>query len=152
VLRDSLQPRVRAPAGRVRHAKITRAAAAIKLGLEDAVLLGDMSAVRGWSFAGDMMLGAWLMLQQDEPDDYTLASGIGHTVAEFAERAFGHLGLRAEDRVSFAVSLQRAPEPTPRVGDANRARQRLGWRPTVSFEQLVDWMVELYPRAAALTA
>jgi GDPmannose 4,6-dehydratase len=136
----------RRPAGFVTR-KITRAAAAIKLGLEDKVLLGDMSAVRDWSFAGDMMLGAWLMLQQDQPDDYILASGIGHTVTEFAERAFGHLGLRAEDHVRFDASLRRPPEPTPRVGDASRARRRLGWRPTLSFEQLVDRMVEFDLRA-----
>jgi GDPmannose 4,6-dehydratase len=127
--------------------KITRAAAAIKCGLEDEVVLGDMSAVRDWSFAGDMMLGAWLMLQQDEPDDYILASGVGHTVAEFAERAFARVGLRVEDHVSVDASLRRRPEPTPRIGDASRARRRLGWRPTLSFEQLVERMVEFDVRA-----
>jgi GDPmannose 4,6-dehydratase len=127
--------------------KIARAAAAIKLGLKEKVVLGDVSAVRDWSFAGDVMLGAWLMLQQDEPDDYILASGIGHTVGEFAELAFAHVGLRADDHVSFDASLLRRPEPTPRVGDASRARQRLGWRPMLSFEQLVDRMVEFDLRA-----
>lgn len=122
--------------------KITQAAAAIKLGLGNEVILGDVSAVRDWSFAGDMMLGAWLMLQQDEPADYILASGIGHTVAEFAERAFAYLGLSLEDYVSFDPSLRRPPEPTPRVGDASRARERLGWRPTLSFERLIERMVE----------
>jgi GDPmannose 4,6-dehydratase len=122
--------------------KITRAVAKIKLGLAEEVVLGDVSAVRDWSFAGDVVLGAWLMLQQDEPDDYILASGIGHTVLEFAEEAFAHVGLRAEDHLRFDSRLQRPPEPTPRVGDANRARRRLGWSPTLSFEQLVHRMVD----------
>jgi GDPmannose 4,6-dehydratase len=127
--------------------KVTRAAAAIKLGLGEDVVLGDVSAVRDWSFAGDMMLGAWLMLQQDEPDDYILASGIGYTVAEFAERAFAYLDLSLEDYVSFDPSLLRPPEPTPRVGDASRARERLGWRRSLSFEQLIERMVEADLRA-----
>jgi GDPmannose 4,6-dehydratase len=122
--------------------KITRAAAAIKLGLADRVQLGDLSAVRDWSFAGDVMEGAWLMLQQDEPDDYILASGTGHTVAEFADAAFACVGLRAEEHVGTETSLRRPPEPTPRVGDPSRARERLGWRPTLSFEQLVERMVQ----------
>src|SRR5205807_3347916 len=109
--------------------KITRAAAAIKLGLETEVGLGDTSAVRDWSFAGDVMLGAWLMLQQDETDDYLLASGVGHTVAEFVEHAFAYVGLRAETHVRVDAGLRRPPESTPRVGDASRARERLGWRP-----------------------
>ena len=122
--------------------KITRAAAAIKLGLAERVELGDLRAVRDWSFAGDVMDGAWLMLQQDEPDDYILASGIGHTVAEFAEAAFACVGLRAEDHVSVDMTLRRPPEPTPRVGDPSRAWQRLGWRAMLSFEELVQRMVE----------
>lgn len=127
--------------------KVTQAAAAIKLGLGQEVVLGDVSAVRDWSFAGDMMLGAWLMLQQEEPDDYILASGIGHTVAEFAERAFAYLGLSLEDYVSFDPSLLRPPEPTARVGDSSRARERLGWRPTLSFDALIERMVEADLRA-----
>jgi GDPmannose 4,6-dehydratase len=127
--------------------KITRAAAAIKLGLAEEVVLGDVTAVRDWSFAGDVMFGAWLMLQQDEPDDYILASGIGHTVAEFAEHAFAYVGLRAEDHVRFDASLRRPPEVSPRVGDSSRARTRLGWRPTLSFEQLIERMVEADLRA-----
>jgi GDPmannose 4,6-dehydratase len=127
--------------------KISRGAAAIKLGLAEEVVLGDVSAVRDWSFAGDIMHGAWLMLQEDQPGDYVLASGIGRTIAEFAERAFSYVGLRAEDHLSFDARLQRPPEPTPRVGDASRARRRLGWRPTLSFEQLVERMVEFDLRA-----
>jgi GDPmannose 4,6-dehydratase len=127
--------------------KITRAAAAIKLGLAEEVVLGDVSAVRDWSFAGDMMHGAWLMLQQDQPDDYVLASGIGHTVAEFAEQAFAYVGLRADEHVSLDESLRRPPEITPRVGDSGRARRRLGWQPMLTFEQLIERMVEADLRA-----
>jgi GDPmannose 4,6-dehydratase len=122
--------------------KITRAAAAIKLGLSESVSLGDVSAVRDWSFAGDVMLGAWTMLQQDSPEDYILASGVGHTVAEFAECAFACVELCAEDYVSVDATLRRPPEPTARVGDPTRARERLGWHATLSFEQLVQRMVK----------
>jgi GDPmannose 4,6-dehydratase len=127
--------------------KITRAAAAIKLGLQTEVGLGDTSAVRDWSFAGDVMLGAWLMLQQDEPDDYILASGVGHTVAEFVEHAFAYVGLSAETHVRVDAGVRRPPEPTPRVGDASRARERLGWWPRLSFEALIERMVDADLRA-----
>jgi GDPmannose 4,6-dehydratase len=110
-------------------------------------VLGDVSAVRDWSFAGDVMHGAWSILQQDEPSDYILASGIGHTMLEFAEQAFAYVGLRAEDYVRFDASLQRPREPTPRVGDSSRARARLGWRPTLSFAQLIERMVDADLRA-----
>jgi GDPmannose 4,6-dehydratase len=122
--------------------KITRAAAAIKLDLAEEVVLGDLSSVRDWSFAGDIVHGAWLMLQQDEPDDYILASGIGRTVEDFAEAAFGCVGLNARDYIRVDPELKRGAEPTPPVGDPARARGRLGWRPTHSFEQLVARMVE----------
>lgn len=122
--------------------KITRAAAAIKSGLEQEAVLGDVSAIRDWSFAGDVVRAAWLMLQHDEPADYVIASGIGHTVGEFAEVAFRYLGLKADDFVRTDPSLQRAPEATARVGDPSRARHVLGWEPTVSFEQLVRRMVD----------
>jgi len=121
--------------------KITRAAAAIKLGLRETVSLGDVTAVRDWSFAGDVMLGAWAMLQRDSPDDYILASGVGHTVAEFAECAFACVGLSAEDHVSVDTALRRAFEPTPRVGNPTKARLQLGWHPKLSFEQLIQRMV-----------
>jgi GDPmannose 4,6-dehydratase len=127
--------------------KITHAAAAIKLGLAEDIVLGDVSAVRDWTFARDMMLAAWLMLQQDEPADCILASGVGHTVAEFAEHAFAYVGLRAEDHVRFDASLHRPREPTPRVGDPSRARKRLGWQPSLSFEQLIERMVDADLRA-----
>lgn len=122
--------------------KITRAAAAIKLGLARSVTLGDLSAVRDWSFAGDIMHGAWLMLQQDEPDDYILASGTGRTVEEFAEIAFDQVGLRAHDHIRIDPALQRGHEITALVGDPSRAHHRLGWDPALSFENLVGRMVE----------
>jgi len=127
--------------------KIARAAAEVKLGLADEVVLGDLTAIRDWSFAGDVMHGAWLMLQQEEPDDYVLASGIGRTVADLAEVAFASVGLAAADHIRVDPGLVRAPEPTPPVGDASRARERLGWQPTLSFEQLIHRMVDADLRA-----
>jgi GDPmannose 4,6-dehydratase len=122
--------------------RITQGAAAISAGLQRELVLGDLSAIRDWSFAGDVVRGAWLMLQQDRPADYVIASGIGHTVAEFAEIAFAYAGLKAEDYIRVDPTLQRAPEATPPVGDASRAREVLGWEPTLTFEQLVHRMVD----------
>jgi GDPmannose 4,6-dehydratase len=121
--------------------KITRGAAAVKLGLAQEVLLGDLEAVRDWSFAGDVMRGAWLILQQERPDDYILASGVPHTVREFAQLAFACLDLDAERHLRVASELVRSPEQTPRVGDSGKARERLGWTAEVGFEQLVERMV-----------
>jgi GDPmannose 4,6-dehydratase len=122
--------------------KITHAAAAIKLGLEHELVLGDLDAVRDWSFAGDTVRGAWLMLQQEEPDDYILASGVGHTVRDFAEVAFAYLGLNAQDHIQIDQSLVRRAELAPPIGDPTQARERLGWDTTLSFEQLVESMVD----------
>jgi GDPmannose 4,6-dehydratase len=121
--------------------KLTRAAAAVELGLASEVEVGDLDAVRDWSFAGDVMYGAWLMLQQDEPQDLIIASGEPHTVAEWARAAFACVGREAEDHVCVASELVRAPETTPMVGDSSKARERLGWRPSIGFEQLVERMV-----------
>lgn len=122
--------------------KITKAAAAIKLGLQDQVVLGDLAAVRDWSFAGDVMAGAWAALQQQTPDDYIFASGKPHTVADLASVAFGHVGLDAMDHISVDEGLRRRQEGTPQVGDPNHARKALGWQPTVDFEQLIKRMVD----------
>ncbi len=122
--------------------RITRAAAAISLGLEQQLTLGSLEAVRDWSFAGDIMHGAWLMLQQDRPEDYVLASGVAHTVAEFVDAAFACVGLEAERHIQVDAALVRPPERTPSVGDPRRARERLGWRAQVGFEELVARMVE----------
>jgi GDPmannose 4,6-dehydratase len=121
--------------------RITRGAAAISLGLEQQLTLGSLDAVRDWSYAADVMHGAWLMLQQDEPGDYVLASGVGRTVLEFARAAFACLGLDADEHLRVDEDLVRAPEHTLTVGDPARARARLGWTPSVSFEQLVERMV-----------
>jgi GDPmannose 4,6-dehydratase len=132
--------------------KITRAAASIKLGLSDHVVLGDLSAVRDWSFAGDLMHGAWLMLQQERPDDYVLASGIAHTVADLAEVAFASVGLNADDHVRVDAELVRAPETTRLVGDSSRARRELGWDPHVGFEELIQRMVGADLRSLSVEA
>ncbi len=121
--------------------KITRGAAAIKLGLQDELHLGDLDAVRDWSFAGDMMLAAWLTLQQERACDYVLASGVGRTVREFAEVAFNCVGLQSERYLRVDQTLVRGPEATLNIGDPTRAREQLGWRPQLSFEELVARMV-----------
>ncbi len=121
--------------------KITRGAASIKLGLQDELWLGDLDAVRDWSFAGDMMDAAWLALQQQESSDYVFASGVGHTVREFVEAAFGALGLDASEYVRRDPELLRGPETTLNVGDSSRARRELGWEPKLTFEDLVERMV-----------
>jgi len=121
--------------------RITRGAAAIALGLQQELKLGALDAVRDWSFAGDIVRGAWLMLQQEQPDDYVLASGVPHTVAELARTAFACVDLDAERYVRVDPALVRPAEGTPSVGDASKARSRLGWEPEVGFDQLVERMV-----------
>jgi GDPmannose 4,6-dehydratase len=122
--------------------RITRAAAAISLGLQQELTLGDLDAVRDWSFAGDIVHGAWLMLQQERADDYVLASGISHTVADFARAAFACVGLDAERHLRVDLALVRPAEATPNVGDPSKARACLGWTPQVDFGQLVERMVQ----------
>jgi GDPmannose 4,6-dehydratase len=122
--------------------KITRAAAAIKLGLGRDLVLGDLDAIRDWSFAGDVVRGAWLALQADAPGDYVFASGVGHTVRDFAEAAFAHVGLVADDYIRVDPALVRPAESSPLIGDPTRARERLGWEAVVAFEQLVQRMVD----------
>jgi GDPmannose 4,6-dehydratase len=121
--------------------KVTRGVAAIALGLQSELVLGDLGAVRDWSFAGDIMHGAWLMLQQHVPDDYVLCSGTGHTVADFVNAAFARVDLDAERYVRVDRALVRAPEPVANVGDPSKARSQLGWEPRVSFHALVERMV-----------
>lgn len=121
--------------------RITRAAAAISLGLQQELTLGDLSAVRDWSFAGDIVRGAWLMLQQERPGDYVLAGGVPRTVADFARTAFACVDLDAERYLRVDPALVRSAETTSSVGDPSRARERLGWEPQVDFQQLVQRMV-----------
>jgi GDPmannose 4,6-dehydratase len=131
--------------------RITRGAAAIALGRQEELQLGALDAVRDWSFAGDVMHGAWLMLQQEHAADYVLCSGVARTVAEFAQAAFACVDLDAERYLRVDPSRVRAPEATPSVGDPRKAHEQLGWAPRVSFEQLVERMVRADLRALDAT-
>ena len=122
--------------------KITRGVAEITLGLRTELPLGDLSAVRDWSFAGDVMLGAWLSLQHEQPNDYIFASGIAHTVDDLLQAAFAHVGLDPDKYVQIDTALTRGPERTAPVGDPSRARNDLGWTPTHTFGQLIARMVD----------
>ncbi len=121
--------------------RITRAAAAISLGQASECSLGDLDAVRDWSFAGDVMRGAWMMLQHARAQDYVLASGVARTVGELAQVAFACVDLDFERFVRVDPSLVRPPEGTPSVGNPGRARRELGWEPRVTFQALVERMV-----------
>jgi len=122
--------------------KITRAVGRIKLGLQDKLYLGNLDAKRDWGFAGDFVEAMWLMLQQDEPDDYVIATGETHHVADFCQRAFGRVGLDYRDFVELDPRYLRPAEVDLLLGDASKARERFGWQPKVRFEQLVDMMVD----------
>ena len=132
--------------------RITRGVAMIALGLRQELTLGSLDAVRDWSFAGDIVRGAWLMLQQEHPDDYVLASGVPRTVAEFAQAAFACVDLDAERYLRVDPALIRPSEPTPSVGDPSRARARLGWEPLLSFGELVERMVQADLRSLQVDA
>ncbi|PWH18818.1 MAG: GDP-mannose 4,6-dehydratase [Anaerolineae bacterium] len=122
--------------------KITYGAARIKLGLAHELRLGNLEARRDWGFAGDYVAGMWMMLQQEEPEDYVLGTGVTHSVREFCELAFSHLGLDYRDYVIQDPRFFRPAEVDLLVADPTKARQKLGWQPTVSFEDLVRMMVE----------
>jgi GDPmannose 4,6-dehydratase len=123
--------------------KISHAAAAVSLDLQSEVLLGDLEARRDWGYAGDYVRAMWLVLQQEEADDYVIATGETHSVRELAECAFSHVGLDWEDHVRVDESLLRGKaELHDLVGDASKARERLGWRPEVDFEGLVQLLVD----------
>jgi GDPmannose 4,6-dehydratase len=122
--------------------KVTRAAAAISLGLQDELVVGDLDAVRDWSHAADVMDAARLALRHGEPGDYVVASGVGRTVGDLVDVAFAHVGLDPRRHVRVDDALVRPPEATPLVGDPSRARAVLGWRPRHTFEDLVAEMVD----------
>jgi GDPmannose 4,6-dehydratase len=122
--------------------KITSAAARIKAGLERSLALGNLDSRRDWSFAGDIVRGMWLMLQQSDPDDYVLASGETHSVRELCKLAFSRLGLDYEDYVVTDPGQERGVDTVELRGDPSKARIRLGWKPTVSFRELVHMMVD----------
>jgi GDPmannose 4,6-dehydratase len=132
--------------------KVTRGAAAIALGLEDELVLGDLDAVRDWSHAADVMRGAWLALQADVPRDYVFASGQGRTVRELMETAFAAAGVAPAGRVRVDPSLVRGPEPTPPVGDPSLARRELGWVPEIGFAAMIGEMVAADLEALQRTA
>jgi GDPmannose 4,6-dehydratase len=122
--------------------KITDAVARIHCGLADEVRLGNLQARRDWGYAKDYVRAMWLMLQQDEPDDYVIATGEAHSVEEFAALAFAQVGLDWRDYVRVDPNLLRPAEVDHLIGDASKARHKLGWQPTVSFPELVRIMVE----------
>ena len=122
--------------------KVTDAVARIKLGRQQELLLGNLDAERDWGFAGDYVEAMWLMLQQDEPGDYVIATGIKHTVRELVELAFHRVGLDWHEYVTVDPALFRPADVNTLCGDASQARTRLGWQPRVSFAQLVEMMVD----------
>ena len=122
--------------------KITRAATRIKLGLQDKLYLGNLDAQRDWGFAGDYVEAMWLMLQQDEPDDYVIATNETHSVREFCEKAFGRLGLDARQFIDIDPRYFRPAEVDLLLGDARKAREKIGWTPRTSFDDLVAMMVD----------
>jgi len=137
--------------------KITWHAAAIKLGLTDKLRLGNLDAERDWGYAKDYVEAMWLMLQQDAPGDYVVATGIPHSVRDCLQVAFDHAGLEIDDHVEIDEALKRPAEVDRLVGDASKARLELGWETQTSFENLIRLMVEadfrsLAPGAHAPTA
>jgi GDPmannose 4,6-dehydratase len=122
--------------------KITHGVARIKAGLDDKLALGNLESKRDWGFAGDYVRAMWLMLQQDEPSDYVIATGETHSVREFCEVAFARVGLDYEDHVVVDERFFRPAEVDLLVGDASRARAQLGWEPTMGFVELVESMVD----------
>jgi GDPmannose 4,6-dehydratase len=122
--------------------KISFGAARIKLGLDQELPLGNLDSRRDWGYAGDYVRALWLMLQQDEPDDYVIATGETHSVRELCEIAFDHVGLDWQQYVVQNERFMRPAEVDLLVGDASKAGHVLGWEPTVSFRELIQMMVE----------
>ena len=122
--------------------KITWHAAAIKLGLVDRLPLGNLDAERDWGYAKDYVEAMWLMLQQDTPGDYVVATGIAHSVRDCLEVAFDQAGLEIDDHVEIDDALKRPAEVDHLIGDPTKARRELGWEPRTSFEELIRLMVD----------
>ncbi len=122
--------------------KVTEAVARIKLGVQDKLKLGNLDAQRDWGYAGDYVRAMWLMLQQNEPDDYVIGTGVKHSVRELVELAFARVGLDWRQYVVVDPELFRPADVNALCGDSTKARKKLGWAPTVSFEQLVAMMVD----------
>jgi GDPmannose 4,6-dehydratase len=122
--------------------KITNAVARIKFGLDKELRLGNLDAKRDWGFAGDYVEAMWLMLQQNKPDDYVIATGETHTIREFVELAFRYAGLNYKKYVVIDKSFYRPAEVNILMGDYSKAKKKLGWRPRVKFKELVKMMVD----------
>ena len=122
--------------------KVSYGVAKIKVGLANELPLGNLDAKRDWGFAGDYVRAMWLMLQQDKPQDYVVATGQTHYVRRLCEVAFGYLGLNWEDYVYVNPDDLRPAEVDLLVGDAAKARRELGWAPSVTFEQMIELMVD----------
>ena len=123
--------------------KVTNAVARIKLGLQHELVLGNLDSKRDWGFAGDYVKAMWMMLQQDQPDDYVIATGETHSIEEFVERAFAEVGIENwRDYVRQDAKFLRPAEVDLLIGDASKAHTKLGWKPEVDFPTLVKMMVE----------
>jgi len=122
--------------------KITRAAARIKLGLQDRLLLGNLDAKRDWGYAKDYVEAMWLMLQQEKPEDFVIASGETHTIRELLDVAFGHLDLEWQKYVGIDPIYYRPSEVDILLGDPSKAKRILGWQPKTSFKELITMMVD----------
>ncbi|MDR1989956.1 MAG: GDP-mannose 4,6-dehydratase [Acidobacteriaceae bacterium] len=122
--------------------KVTDGVARIKLGLSDKLSIGNLDAHRDWGFAGDYVYAMWLMLQQEKPDDYVIATGVSHSVKELIEVAFAHAGLDWQKHVYQDPALLRPAEVEHLLGDSSKARRELSWEPKVDFKQLVEMMVD----------
>jgi GDPmannose 4,6-dehydratase len=122
--------------------KVTNAVARIKAGLQDTIALGNLDAQRDWGFAADYVRAMWLMVQQDEPEDFVIATGETHSVGELCRIAFDHAGLDWQKHVVIDKQFFRPAEVDLLIGDATKAQKKLGWKPDVTFEQLVRMMVD----------
>ncbi len=122
--------------------KVTDGVARIKLGLTDTLSLGNLDARRDWGFAGDYVRAMWMMLQQDEPDDYVISTGVAHSVRDLVDTAFAHAGLDPGKHVKLDKAFLRPAEVEHLIGDCSKARGRLGWRPAIDFKGLIEMMVD----------
>jgi GDPmannose 4,6-dehydratase len=122
--------------------KISDAVARIKHGRQEKLKLGNLDAQRDWGFAGDYVRAMWMMLQQEEPDDFVIATGVKHSVRDFCQLAFAHAGLDWQDYVETDQTLVRPADVNTLCGDASKAKKHLGWKPDVSFAELVSMMVD----------
>jgi GDPmannose 4,6-dehydratase len=131
--------------------KITRAVARIVAGQQKTLYLGNLDSKRDWGYAKDYVKAMWLMLQQDQPDDYVVATNETHSIREFLDIAFNHVNLDWHDYVEFDPRYLRPAEVDLLIGDSTKARQQLGWEPSVTFEELVHLMVEADLEAVGIT-